>query len=520
MRADARRPARVAGALLLATAAAAPSGRALAAEPDVVALGRRIFVEGHNERGEPIRALLGTPPSALAGAAVACGNCHGADGRGRPEGGVVPPDITWPELTKPYGHVRSGGRAHGPYDERSFARAVTEGLDPAGQRIEASMPRYSLSAGELAALAAYLKQLPLQRDPGIADATLRLGTILPDSGPGADTAAAMRSLLHAAIADLNERGGIHGRALELVIASDAASAAERFRAQPVFALVAPYAIGSEKALARLSAEQRLGVVAPFTLATAADSPLQMFYLYPGVADLARVLFDYAARGADMKTQRMAAFVEDGDDAMALGLRAQCQRHQCGGLEVLPVRAAAEPGAVARLAHAGVQSVFFAGGDRELAALLSFADKLGWRPAVYAPGSSAARAMYAAPPSFEGRLFVALPTRADLQSATPAAAAFERLRTSRRLGSAHSAAQGFAYAAMAIAAEGLRQAGRDLSRERFARMLEALHRFDAGPTPPVSYGPGRRVGAFGGYVVAVDPGRGFRPVSDWIGLDLL
>lgn len=521
MRADAKRLARAAGALLLAMAAAAPIGRASAAEPDPVALGRRIFVEGHNERGEPIRALVGTPPSALAGAAVACGNCHGADGRGRPEGGVVPPDITWPELTKPYGHVRNGGRAHGPFDERSFARAVTEGLDPAGQRIDGSMPRFSLSASEMAALSAYLKHLPSQRDPGIADASLRLGTILPDSGPGAETAAAMRALLRAAIGDLNERGGIHGRRLELVIAKDAASAAQRFRTEPVFALVAPYAIGSEQALARLSTEQRLGVVAPLTLAAAADSPLQMFYLYPGVADLARVLFDYAARGADTKTQRMAVFVDDGDDTVAPALRAQCQRQQCGGLDVLPVRAAAEPGAVARLAHAGVQSVFFAGGgDRELAALLRSADTLGWRPAVYAPGSSAARAMYAAPASFEGRLFVALPTRGDLQSATPAALAFERLRASRGLGSAHAAAQGFAYAAMAIVVEGLRQAGRDLSRERFARALEALHRFDAGPTPPVSYGPGRRVGAFGGYVVAVEPGQGFRPVSGWIGLDVL
>ena len=34
-------------------------------------------------------------------------------------------------------------------------------------------------------------------------------------------------------------------------------------------------------------------------------------------------------------------------------------------------------------------------------------------------------------------------------------------------------------------------------ELVGALSEALHRFDAGPTPPVSYGPGRRIGAFGG-----------------------
>ena len=42
-------------------------------------------------------------------------------------------DITWEELTKPYGHTRAGGRRHGPFDERTFGRAVTEGIDPAAE---------------------------------------------------------------------------------------------------------------------------------------------------------------------------------------------------------------------------------------------------------------------------------------------------------------------------------------------------------------------------------------------------
>lgn len=504
-------------ALALAAAGAPGAAPVGDAQPE---LGRRIFLEGRNERGEPIRALLGAQNTALAGAAAACGNCHGADGRGRPEGGVLPPDITWDELTKPYGHVHGAGRQHGPFDERSFARAVTEGIDPTGQRIDGAMPRYALSASEAAALTEYLKRLAQERDPGIGDTTLRLGIILPDRGPAAEVGAAMRAMLRAYLATVNEHGGIHGRRIELVIAADLAQAEERFRAQPVFALVSPYGVGGEVPLAQFALARQIAVVAPFTLATAADASPQAFYLYAGIADLARVLLEFAGRGADLKTQRLAAFVGEPEGHVARALRSECGLRQCASLDVLPTAAASDAGAVARLMHAGVQAIVFTGGDRELAALLGYADRLGWRPAIYAPGSGAARAMLAAPAAFEGRLFVAYPTRGDLQSSSPAAVSFERLRASRNLGASHAVAQGFAYAAASIAIEGLRRAGRDLSRERFARALEGLHRFDAGPTPPVSYGPGRRIGVLGGFVVAVDPQRGFRPVSDWIGLEPL
>jgi len=504
--------------LALAVAVLAPAiGRAADARLE---LGRRIFLEGRNASDEPIRALFGRQSTPLAGAAVACGNCHGADGRGRPEGGVVPPDITWEDLTKPYGHVRAGGRRHGPYNERSFARAITESIDPAGQHIDGAMPRFSLSVSEIEALTEYLKRLSQQRDPGVADSVLVLGTILPDSGPAAEVGAAMRAMLRAYIGDVNERGGIHGRRLALEVAPDVATASERFARRPVFALVSPYGVGQEAELARFAQEKRLDVVAPFTLSMGRDPSLQTFYLYAGVADLARVLLDFAGRKGDLKSQRLAAFVDASDDGVAQTLQAECKRRQCAGLEVLPTRSAAEPGAVARLAHSGIEAVIFAGTDRELAALLGFADRLGWRPAIYAPGAGAARAMFAAPAAFQGLLYVAYPTRGELQSGSPAAAAFDKLRASRSLGTSHAAAQGFAYAAMSITLEALRQAGRDVSRERFARAVEGLHRFDAGPTPPVSYGPARRVGALGGYVVAVDPQRGFRPVSDWIGLEPL
>src|SRR5271165_1446203 len=63
--------------------------------------GRMIYLSGETSSGRPITARIGDGPP-LPATTLACVQCHGADGRGRPEGGVTPSDITWANLTRPY----------------------------------------------------------------------------------------------------------------------------------------------------------------------------------------------------------------------------------------------------------------------------------------------------------------------------------------------------------------------------------------------------------------------------------
>ena len=95
--------------------------------------GKRIYHDGVDRAGRPIAGKVAGSATPLKGKAMACGNCHGEDGRGRPESGVDPGDVTWIDLTKPYGHTHANDRRHGPYDARSFRRALRAGLDPAGK---------------------------------------------------------------------------------------------------------------------------------------------------------------------------------------------------------------------------------------------------------------------------------------------------------------------------------------------------------------------------------------------------
>src|ERR1700686_3729113 len=74
-------------------------------------LGREIYRYGKGHA--PIDAVLnGQPP--IAATVVPCASCHGADGRGRPEGGVVPANIAPAALGAELEAVPQGGRKRVP----------------------------------------------------------------------------------------------------------------------------------------------------------------------------------------------------------------------------------------------------------------------------------------------------------------------------------------------------------------------------------------------------------------------
>jgi len=490
--------------------------------------GKQIYFEGTSATGRELRAFV-SADTAVPASAVSCASCHGEDGLGRPEGGVVPPAITWSELTKRYGHSHAGGRKHPAFDARSAARAVTDGVDPAGNALGPAMPRYSLSREDAESLVAYLHVLEHDRDPGIADTSLRVATVLPTTGRLADVGEAMRKVMAASFADVNAGGGIHGRRLELVVAgydSDRGGAADALRQlvarDPPFALVSGLAPGAESEIATLAERERLPLVAPYGGAPAtAAAGRYAFYALAGLREQARVLVRYAAREAGAARPRTvvlhapAAALADAARAAAADLGAagfaqvEVVQFERGRLD----RALAE-----RLKRERVELVVFLGNDADLAALVAHADAVQVAPRVLASGTLVARAAADAPKSFEGRIFLAYPSLPTGER--PAAMEkLAKLRERAGIVDRNRAAHVSAATAAALLAEGLRRSGRTLSRERLVDALEKIYGYDAGLVPRLSFGPARRVGALGAYIVAVDVSRhSFSPVSGFISLE--
>jgi hypothetical protein len=117
-----------------------------------------------------------------------------------------------------------------------------------------------------------------------------------------------------------------------------------------------------------------------------------------------------------------------------------------------------------------------------------------------------------------KVFLAFPTiPADISAA--GAAEYSALLQKNKLISAHAAAQLSAIAAARILVHGLELSGKDLSRERLVTTLEGLYEFDTGLTHRITFGPNRRIGVMGAYIVTIDPEKKLFPASaEWIPVD--
>lgn len=248
----------------------------LAAAPSLE-LGRRIYHEGVGADGRTLTARSGVDATALPAAFVACMNCHGVDGRGKTEAGVTAVDIRWDNLAKPYGAALASGRRRPAYEARSFERALTQGVDAAGQALDAAMPRYALTTEEASALLGYLAHIGRERAEGVTDAAIVLGLRVTADERGE---LALR-VLNAWSEEVNGAGGIYRRRVQFVGFGANES-------PPVFAVLSADLTDAGSA-AMLELAQRGVPVLVAGRAPDGGKARALFSLYPGREDEARVL---------------------------------------------------------------------------------------------------------------------------------------------------------------------------------------------------------------------------------------
>ena len=481
--------------------------------------GRAIYLRGESPAGREIAAAVGEldVPSST----VTCAGCHGARAEGKTEGGVTAGSLVWSHLLKPYGHTHPTGRKHGPFTEVSFVRAVTAGVDPSGNALLTAMPRYRMSAEDMADLIAYLKRIETDRDPGLTDAGIEVGVVLPSKGALAEMGAAMRQVLAAVFDDLNARGGVYNRKITLRVVEPPRAGAPA-QSEPVFAFVGGISAGAESELAALAREQEVPFVGPSTLMPEAGTPpnRHVFYLLGGVAEQARALANFASSRAELKKARAAVLYGEGvlAGAAAVAAEEQLKKAGWGAVTRQPFKQLGPDGAEAarRLKQEGAEAVFVFGAGGAEGALVRGAAAQGWTPHLFLLGVMDGRdILAAAPASFRDRIFLAFPTVPS--DVTPAALSeFRALLEKHRVEPRHTAAQLSAFAAAKVFVEGLQRAGRDLTRERLLTALEGLYDFETGVTPRLTFGPNRRVGAAGAYVLTIDPEKKeFAPAGGWV-----
>ena len=139
----------------------------------------------------------------------------------------------------------------------------------------------------------------------------------------------------------------------------------------------------------------------------------------------------------------------------------------------------------------------------------------WTPHVFLLGSLAEKDLVKSVPlSFKDHIFISFPSVPN--DVAPAGLAELRALEERyKFPHRHIASQLNAFAAAKIFTEGLKRAGRDLSREKLITALEGLYEYDTGVTPSITFGPNRRVGAMGAYVLSIDPAKREFVSNGWV-----
>ncbi|MGJ5181218.1 ABC transporter substrate-binding protein [Bradyrhizobium oligotrophicum] len=445
---------------------------------DDAASGRRIFVQGGTS--DELSATFGAGTTPLPPRLRRCAGCHGADGLGRREGGIGIPAITWRALTAP--REATAARPGRPaYDRPALIRALGEGIDPAGRRLASGMPRFRLSPTQAAALIDYIGILGTEadHDPGVTADEIRIGAVLPLSGPAAAAGRAIRTGLENALA---EAGAIYGRRLRLIAAdggNDVNAALHALTADDqVFALVATMLPAGVERIE----DEDVPVIGP--LRPSVTHPASnMFDLLAPREDQMRVLVDELT--ADVtRARRLVICGADGSIADAVADQARRR-----GATIIRIADAAE-----------------------LPALLS----------SRAPPSP--DAIIALPDIDFGRLAMELADQPGgwliagaAEALTPAQATDERLRLVLPIWPAsphHADSSPLATAASIVLIEGLKRMGARASRAGLIAALESLREFPTGVLPPLTFSKSRHTGSSASVVIRPDRSSGAVTLGTW------
>lgn len=457
--------------------------------------GANIYQDGRDQ-GPAIQARLAAGQLLLPATGFRCASCHGLDGMGKREGANRTPPATWEALATPRPESAEW-RARPAYDDASLARAVMDGVDPAGRRLSTAMPRYAFSDPQRAALTAYLKELGRgdTQEAGVSPTIIRVGAALPLTGPQAAMGEAVRQLLTAMLARESETG-IYGRRLELVVADTAAAAANAalmrlVEAEHVFALIATQLPTDASGL-----DPAVPIVGDLDNASKPPSR-RIFRIAAPIADRVAVLL-WQAEQCDGPNLRVAVIGQ----ADAAGRAAFDAPARAPIRMVLDWHDLARPdAAIAAAMAAGAQAILALAPRDTVVAIRAAMLAEGVTLPLLVPGQPdedvIAGATVALSPSSRRPMRLAF---AGLSPDQIDETGFRTVTTSGPSGGERSLRLYAAYASAVIFLEAVKQAGRRLDRAALVEALEGLREVHTGVLPPISFGRSRHEGLSGAAVV--------------------
>jgi branched-chain amino acid transport system substrate-binding protein len=228
---------------------------------------------------------------------------------------------------------------------------------------------------------------------GVTADTIKIGVISDLTGPSAIGGIGMADAIRSYFNDLNEKGGIHGRKVQVIVEDSkysptltVAAAKKLISKDEIFALVSPWGSGPTEALFPLAQEQKIPIAPACALSTTMYEPMKKMVFAVGTNYIDQSLFfaDYVINDLKIKKPKMALFCQDDDwgrdHFKGLEMAAQKYGLEKPIMESYKYDAVEFKSQVINLMRAKPDAVLVAASLRSGASFLSEAAKLKWNPA--------------------------------------------------------------------------------------------------------------------------------------------
>lgn len=359
--------------------------------------------------------------------------------------------------------------------------------------------------------------------PGVSPTTITLG--IEDAANSFSTDEENLGF-RLAFQQANDAGGVHGRTIAWKgyprAAGDAAAQAlanakRLVDEDGVFALVN---WGGPQSMPLLEFATAAGVpyLFPHTALISSEGRRYLFTSFPRFEGEAAVMFPYLAR--ERKFTRIG-IVHDVNPYGQVFLQRLRALASSGGYTVVghePVDSRS-PGdltaALKRLVDAGAQAVVMALYPAQGKKVVEAKGALGWAGTLVSAGPLTDEQLLTVPGGHaNGTVGFCYYPDPDT-SPEPGVAAYRAAMTKYHAGRPRNRYSLYGYAFGRIVVEGLRRAGRDLTRERLVEGLESIRDWDTGGVmPPVSFSATDHHAQTAGFMCELKNGR-FEPLSGWI-----
>ncbi len=362
--------------------------------------------------------------------------------------------------------------------------------------------------------------------PGVTEDTILIGTFQALSGPAAPIGVGVKKGLESYLNYVNEQGGVHGRKIKLIVEDDGfqpsrtvAAVKKMVEQDEIFAIVGGLGTPTGLAVMDYVLEKQVPFVYQGSGASVwADPPKKYYFpVQPNYTNEGALLAQYAVK--ELKARKIAVIYQN-DDIGKEGLAGMTRQLKKLGRAVdLAVGFAPSEmdfsSYVLKLQAANPDVVILYCLAKPAAAVVRESQKMGFAPQFLTTYPNADLAMFnLAGPAWNG---VIIPGWVPiLDEKNPDARKFLGIFNKyypKELPSGYVAA---GFIAGEIFVEGLKRAGKDLTRDKLIAALETLNGWDGIMAKDITYGPNERSGKTSMYFLKGE-NNNYLTISGWIKL---